>query len=303
MIIRLIADASIPAGSAPVDPEGLRSFAAEAERSGFDGISLTSHAADAMELASFLLHSTNELLVVAGYEAGSAPVDVAANRLALLDRLSGGRLAIALAETGGQNHEERQARLDEYLVLLKRLWSNDRPFDHEGRYYRLAGAFSAAKPQRGHVPVVLGGCSGLAMKVAARHADIVSLQPAPIASAGIAVERFRQLVATNRRSETTRIAMPFHVASGNMRAENSTPKERLQSAGVPEEVALSILNYHDCGVCDFVVHGLVAPADLARFGSEIIPLVRNAAHHQAIHADGAFGGKWGVVSREWRGGC
>lgn len=302
MMIRLIADAGIPAGNASVDPRGLRDFAAEAERSGFDGISLGNRTRDATELASFVLHNTSELLVVAGHEAGSVPVDVAAHRLAVLDALSSGRLVIALAETRGQNHEERQACLDEYLVLLKRLWSNDRPFDHEGRYHRLAGAFSAAKPCRGSVPIVLGGRSGLAMKVAARHADIISLAPAPLANTGAAVERLRQLAATYRHAETTRIAMPFHVADGNTTAEIANPRERFLPAEAPVKIALAILNYHDCGVCDFVIHGLTSAADRARFGSEVIPLVRNAARHRAIHLDGVaepFGRT--ECAHEWRG--
>lgn len=303
MMMRLIADAGIPAGRASVDRCALRDFAAEAERSGFDGLSLASQTRDAMELASFLLHSTNDLLVIAGHEVGVVPVDMAAHQLALLDCLSGGRLVVAVTDMYGQNHEERQGRLDEYLVLLKRLWSNDRPFDHEGRYYRLAGAFSPAKPCRGGgVPIVLGGCSGLSMKVAARHADIVWLAPAAIASTGIAVGRLRQIAATYRRAETARIAMSFPVAFDSAIAEIAIPAGGLPTPGAPEKIALALLNYHDCGVCDFVIQGLAGASDLARFGSEVIPLIRNAAGDLDGSAE-ALGGKASAIAHEWRTRC
>ena len=52
-------------------------------------------------------------------------------------------------------------------MLLKRLWSNDEPIDHEGRFHRLEGAFSGPKPFRdGHAPIAVAGLSGTAIKVA-----------------------------------------------------------------------------------------------------------------------------------------
>jgi alkanesulfonate monooxygenase len=320
MTIQFIADASIPAMRASADGQALRDFAAAAEQSRFDGIGLPDsiQGQDAIVLASYILHSTTELGVAAAHDAGLVAPDVAAQQIATLDRLSGGRLTIAVAENCGQNHEERQGRLDEYLVLLKRLWTNDRAFDHEGKYYRLTGALTAMKPYCGGlVPIALGGRSGLAIKVAARHADIFALPASTFAATGLTVERVRHASATHRRANAIRFSYPLRVVIGGSKAEAWATAERgipgggvpgrswndaarlrglavepgraaadaTLIAGTPEQIALAILDYHAIGISDFVLHGLASTEDLAAFGSQVIPLVRNAARNQGAHAD------------------
>lgn len=57
------------------------------------------------------------------------------------------------------DHDERYARTDEYLGLLRQVWTADKPFDHEGAYYRVwEGAWSEVKPvQAPYVPIYFGG--------------------------------------------------------------------------------------------------------------------------------------------------
>jgi alkanesulfonate monooxygenase len=263
------------------------------------------------------LHSTTDLGVAAAHDAGLVAPDVAAQQIATLDRLSGGRLTIAVIENGTQNHEERQGRLDEYLVLLKRLWTNDEPFDHEGRYYRLAGALTTAKPYRdGRVPVLLGGFSGLATKVAARHADIFALPASTVAASALAVERVRRAAANHGRAATIRFSYPLRAVIGRSKAEawaiagraapGGDPRDswsdtgRLRGlaagqapvanaptliAGTPEQVALAVLDYHAVGISDFVMHGFATAADAAAFGRHVIPLVRNSDRYRSTNAN------------------
>ena len=44
------------------------------------------------------------------------------------------------------DHDQRYARTDEYLDVLRKVWTSDKPFDHEGAHYRFQGAFSEVKP-------------------------------------------------------------------------------------------------------------------------------------------------------------
>jgi alkanesulfonate monooxygenase SsuD/methylene tetrahydromethanopterin reductase-like flavin-dependent oxidoreductase (luciferase family) len=69
---------------------------------------------------------------------------------------------------------EAVAALDESCTLIKRLWSEDQPFDFHGRCCRLAGAICEPKPvQRPGPPIMIGaGGEQLALRVVARHADI-----------------------------------------------------------------------------------------------------------------------------------
>jgi alkanesulfonate monooxygenase len=73
-------------------------------------------------------------------------------------------------------HDERYARTDEYLQILRRVWTENEPFDHEGRFYRFEKAFSDVKPkQTPHVPIYFGGASEAALAVAGKHADVYAL--------------------------------------------------------------------------------------------------------------------------------
>ncbi|MGI6855629.1 LLM class flavin-dependent oxidoreductase [Mesorhizobium sp. 1B3] len=293
MTIQFVADACIPAVHGSADARRLRDFAAAAEQNGFDEVALPFgiQGQDAILLASYILHSTAELRVAAAHEAGLVAPEIAARQIAALDRLSGGRLTIAVAENGTQNHEERQGRLDEYLVLLKRLWANDVPFDHEGRYYRVAGAFTTAKPCRdGRVPIMLRGLSGLAIKVAARHADIFALPSSTVAGAGLTVERVRRTAANHGRASAIQFSYPLRAAIGRNKAEaraKAGPGRGASAAtlvaGTPEQVALAILDYHAIGVSHLVMHGFATGEEVAAFGRQVIPLIRNADRHRSRH--------------------
>ena len=64
--------------------------------------------------------------------------------------------------------------LDEACTLIRRMWTEDAPFDFEGRYYQLRGAVCEPRPaQRPGPPVVIGaGGERTALRVVARHADV-----------------------------------------------------------------------------------------------------------------------------------
>ncbi|MFF7280694.1 LLM class flavin-dependent oxidoreductase [Streptomyces griseorubiginosus] len=63
--------------------------------------------------------------------------------------------------------------LDEACTLIKRLWTEDKPFDAHGTYHHLTGAFGNPKPvQRPHPPVLIGGRASSTLRTTARHADL-----------------------------------------------------------------------------------------------------------------------------------
>jgi hypothetical protein len=81
------------------------------------------------------------------------------------------------------DHHTRYRRTDEYLHVLRRMWTSAEPFDHEGEFYRFAGAFSEVKPlQPGGIPLYFGGASGPAATVAAKHCDVYALWGEPLAA-------------------------------------------------------------------------------------------------------------------------
>ncbi len=83
------------------------------------------------------------------HRPGFVAPTLAARQLATLDQFSDGRLAVHII-SGGEDaeqqrdgdfltHDERYARTDEYLDVVRRTWTSEAPFDHQGRFYRFKG--------------------------------------------------------------------------------------------------------------------------------------------------------------------
>ncbi|HET7703005.1 MAG TPA: LLM class flavin-dependent oxidoreductase [Candidatus Limnocylindrales bacterium] len=64
--------------------------------------------------------------------------------------------AFGLDETWGTGFGERLDRLDEAVMLLRRLLDGER-FSHEGRFYTFRDALCEPHPIQGHLPILVGG--------------------------------------------------------------------------------------------------------------------------------------------------
>jgi probable F420-dependent oxidoreductase len=86
-------------------------------------------------------------------------------RVATLDTLSDGRALIGLGigwskdefEASGIPFKDRGARADEYLQVLKKIWTDD-VVEFKGRFYNIPASKIGPKPvQKPHPPILLGG--------------------------------------------------------------------------------------------------------------------------------------------------
>jgi alkanesulfonate monooxygenase SsuD/methylene tetrahydromethanopterin reductase-like flavin-dependent oxidoreductase (luciferase family) len=72
--------------------------------------------------------------------------------------------------------------LAEACTVIRRLWTATEPFDFEGSYIQLTGAFGNPKPvQRPHPPIMIGGRSSALLRVVAEHADMWNIPGGDIA--------------------------------------------------------------------------------------------------------------------------
>src|SRR4051812_14638773 len=80
-------------------------------------------------------------------------------------------------------HDSAQAvsSLAEACTLIKRLWTEEKPFDHHGTQHHLTGAFGNPKPvQRPHPPILIGGRPSPPPPLAAEHPRLWKTPPGRI---------------------------------------------------------------------------------------------------------------------------
>jgi alkanesulfonate monooxygenase SsuD/methylene tetrahydromethanopterin reductase-like flavin-dependent oxidoreductase (luciferase family) len=118
------------------------------------------------------------------------PPAMLAKIAATVDVVSGGRLEFGIGAGSRPGHpvarREYEAHglpfhdsahaagsLAEACTVIRRLWTEAEPFDFDGTYLHLTGAFCNPKPvQRPHPPILIGGRSTATLRVVAEHADL-----------------------------------------------------------------------------------------------------------------------------------
>jgi alkanesulfonate monooxygenase len=126
---------------------------------------------------------TERLTMLVAARPGLVAPTVTAKMISTFDQLSGGRIAVNLIAGGGaaelgadglfHDHDERYDVMDETVTLMKRVWTEDAPVDHDGRWFRVAGAIVRPRPYQQPYPrFYLGGISDAAVEVCAKHADV-----------------------------------------------------------------------------------------------------------------------------------
>lgn len=177
-----------PASGPAIDRDYVKAFAQAHENAGFDRVLVAHHSTGpsaTLTVAHAAAH-TERIHYMLAHRPGFTSPTLAARQIASLDQYSGGRLGVHFISGGSDSeqrrdgdfldHDQRYERTDEYLGILRRLWTSDRPFDHEGRHYRFEAGFSEVKPvQQPHVPIYFGGASEAAIPVAGKHADVYAL--------------------------------------------------------------------------------------------------------------------------------
>jgi alkanesulfonate monooxygenase len=218
MISHRLASEVIPPRAPIFDHDFIRDFAQAHERGGFDRILIGyySNAPDGFLVAAHAAASTERLGLLLAHRPGFVSPTVAARKLATLDHLSRGRLALHCISGGSDadqrkdgdyvGHDERYQRTDEYLDILKRVWTSEQPIDHEGTFYRFQGALSDIRPlQQPRIPVYFGGSSDAAVEVGAKHADIYMVWGEPLADVRAMIARVR--AAATRYGRTPRFSV------------------------------------------------------------------------------------------------
>ena len=97
------------------------------------------------------------------------------------------------------DHDARYRRMQEYVTLLKRTWTEPTPFHHQGEFYRVSGAYAEIRCQQApHMPIYGGGGSPAAIEALAPVVDVYMLWGEPLQASAAFMEEVR---AVARRTQ------------------------------------------------------------------------------------------------------
>lgn len=195
------------------DHDFIRDFAQAHERGGFDRILVGyySNAPDGFLVAAHAAASTERIGLLLAHRPGFVAPTVAARKLATLDWLTRGRLALHVISGGSDadqrrdgddlDHDARYRRTAEYLEILKRVWTADGPVSHHGDFYRFEETPPDVRPwQRPHPPIFFGGSSPAAVEVGAKHVDTYMVWGEPLADVRATIAAVRAAAARHGRA-------------------------------------------------------------------------------------------------------
>ena len=222
-------------GNRPPTFEYLLQVARAAEQGRFKAVLIPtgSSCEDSWLLASALASQTTRLKYLVAFRPGFESPAFAAEKAVALQALSGGRLLLnvvtgsSMAEQKSYgdflDHEARYRRTDEYLTIVRRLWSGER-FDFSGRNYHFRQASLSKIPHS--VPVLyFGGASAEAEKVASTHADVYLLWGETPSMVRERLQRVRKLAELQGRS--LRFGIRLHIIARETEAVAWREAQRL----------------------------------------------------------------------------
>jgi FMN-dependent oxidoreductase (nitrilotriacetate monooxygenase family) len=170
-----------------------------------------------------------------------------ARHVASLDHVTGGRMALNLVTSARRSdaanfgfdelmeHDQRYERADEFIDVLKGLWSTIEPdaivldrqtgvfadpakvhyLDHVGEFFNVKGPLNMQPAPQYHPPLIQAGASPRGMKSFARNADIVFVsRPTAAGMVKFRASLDSHLAEVGRTPEEIQVLWPVHPMMG-----------------------------------------------------------------------------------------
>jgi len=172
-----------------------------------------------------------------------------ARRLSTIDFLSNGRVRVGLGlgwskdemDATGADMKVRGARADEFLQVLKAIWTTN-PAEFHGKFFNLPKSYIYPKPvQKPHPPIYLAAFAPPAMKRLATMADGWNPVAVPIAGMAQMFESIKQMAKEAGRDPSS-LAM---VVRANLEVtEKPLGNDRMIFTGTLDQIAADV---KECG--------------------------------------------------------
>lgn len=211
-----------PIPGASIDPDYLKRYARNLDDYGFNYTlqPYDSSSFDPFTTGATIASVTNQLQIIIALRPNTLYPTVAAKALATLDQLSKGRAVVHFIAGGSDAEQakegdflpkdERYARLEEYIKILKRAWESPEPFDWEGKYYQFKQFSNRVRPVNGKsIPISVGGSSDEAYRIGGSLADIFGLWGEPLKETKEQIDRIYAEAEKAGRKDRPRIWVTF----------------------------------------------------------------------------------------------
>jgi FMNH2-dependent dimethyl sulfone monooxygenase len=263
---------------------------------------------EAWIVAAALAAHTSKIEILTAVHPGIVTPQVVAKMGASLDRLSGGRFAVNIVpgrradefELFGNgawltDSEQRYRRMDEFIQVMKRLWTED-SVDLDGQFYKVHNGHLATKTVRTPCPPIYAASGSEAgMEIVARECDtwFVSHEPGLAAYEGnvrkIAadIENMRRRSAAHGRTLGYGISTyvicteTSEAAEAEARSLDAVPEANVAAkalgaglVGTPDVIAERIRRYQDCGIDCLMLQFHPMMDGLETFAQRVMPLLR-----------------------------
>jgi alkanesulfonate monooxygenase len=249
---RTLVDRHAYAPNAPAAPgvrapdiDYLAQIARAADQLGFEAV-LTptgTWCEDAWLTTVALSQHTERLKFLVAFRPGVISPVLAAQMAATYQRITRGRLLLNVV-TGGDSaeqrrfgdhldHDERCARTDEFLRVVRGAWEG-RPYDFHGAHYQVDGGLVALPPEP-RPQIFFGGSSPAAGPVAARNADVYLTWGEPPEQVKRKTDWIRGLAEAEGRE--VRFGIRMHVISRDSARDAWATADRLLSDLDEETIA------------------------------------------------------------------
>jgi probable F420-dependent oxidoreductase len=207
-----------------------------------------------------------------------------ARQLATIDYLSGGRLRLGLGqgwsldeiEAAGGTFEGRAARADEFIQVLKTIWTSD-PAEHAGPTFTLPRSILNPKPvQTPHPPIYMAAYVPSALKRTGRLANGWMPSGVPLGATWQLMGQVREAALAAGRDPNALELIMF--ADGTI-LDRSPGPDRPDFVGTLDEIARDVATARDLGVTEIIFMSGFSSGDLdlneyMRALEQLGPLVR-----------------------------
>ncbi|KAL3472041.1 luciferase-like domain-containing protein [Aspergillus californicus] len=210
-----------PIPNATIDPKFLERYARNLDDYAYNYtlVPYDSSYYDPFTIGATIAAATKNLKVIIALRPNTLYPTVAAKALATLDQLSSGRAVVHFIAGGSDaeqakegdflSKEQRYARLEDYIRILRRAWESDEPFDWESPYYTFKQFSNKVRPVNGTIPVSVGGSSDDAYRIGGSLADIFGLWGEPLKETKDQIDRIYAEAEKAGRTDKPRIWVTF----------------------------------------------------------------------------------------------